>query len=58
MDIASRDSVVAWLSKGDPAIRWQVSRDLLARPLKEWRSDQARVAAGQRYATDRATRRR
>ena len=45
MDIASRDSVVAWLLKGDPAIRWQVSRDLLARPLKEWRSDQARVAS-------------
>ncbi len=44
MNIASRDSVVAWLLKGDPAIRWQVSRDLLARPLKECRSDQTRVA--------------
>ena len=41
---ASRDPVLAWLLKGDPAIRWQVFRDLLGRPAREWRAEQARVA--------------
>ena len=44
MDIASRDTVVAWLLKGDPAIRWQVGRDLLGWPRREWGAEQARVA--------------
>ncbi len=43
--LASRDPVLAWLLKGDPAIRWQVFRDLLGRPAKEWRTEQARVAS-------------
>jgi len=45
MDTASRDPVLAWLLKGDPAIRWQVGRDLLGWPLREWRAEQARVAS-------------
>ena len=45
MDTASRDPALAWLLKGDPAIRWQVFRDLLGRPVKEWRAEQARVAS-------------
>ena len=44
MNAASRDPVLAWLLKGDPAIRWQVFRDLLRRPRQEWRAEQARVA--------------
>jgi len=44
MDTASRDPVLAWLLAGDPAIRWQVERDLLDRPARRWRAEQARVA--------------
>lgn len=44
MDTASRDPILAWLLKGDPAIRWQVGRDLLGWPLRTWRAEQARVA--------------
>jgi len=38
------DEVVAWLLDGDPAIRWQVLRDLLGEPEEVWRREQARVA--------------
>ncbi len=40
----SRNSVIGWLLQGDPAIRWQVLRDLLGRPRREWQAEQARVA--------------
>lgn len=33
-----------WLLDSDPAIRWQVMRDLLDRPEEEWRSERAKVA--------------
>lgn len=36
--------VVDWLLEGDPAIRWQVMRDLLDAPKSSWRPEQARVA--------------
>ncbi len=32
----SEEPVVEWLLEGDPAIRWQVMRDLLHRPEREW----------------------
>src|SRR5512143_3328788 len=39
-----QDAVVAWLLRGDPAIRWQVQRDLLRRPQRAWLAEQRRVA--------------
>ncbi len=36
--------VVEWLLRGDPAIRWQVMRDLQSSASAGWRSEQARVA--------------
>lgn len=44
METASQDRVLAWLLRGDPAIRWQAGRDLLRWPAMEWRAEQARVA--------------
>lgn len=44
MGIVPRDPVLAWLLEGDPAIRWQVGRDLLGWPFRAWRAEQARVA--------------
>lgn len=38
------DEVLDWLMEGDPAIRWQVQRDLLDAPLKTWDAERARVA--------------
>ena len=37
-------SVIAWLLESDPAIRWQVMRDLLDAPEPEWRAERAKVA--------------
>ncbi|MCL2640943.1 MAG: hypothetical protein FWD53_08880 [Phycisphaerales bacterium] len=33
-----------WLMQGDPAIRWQVMRDLLNKPAAQWKPEQAKVA--------------
>jgi hypothetical protein len=41
------DAVLAWLIEpgaSDPAIRWQVMRDLLDRPEDEWAAERAKVA--------------
>jgi hypothetical protein len=38
------DEVVRWLLEGDPAIRWQVMRDLTGEPPTLWEAEQARVA--------------
>jgi hypothetical protein len=38
-----RDRVIDWLLDSDPAIRWQVMRDLLDAPESEWRSERAKV---------------
>ncbi len=35
--------VLEWLLAGDPAIRWQVQRDLLDAPEPEWQAERARV---------------
>jgi hypothetical protein len=34
------DPTLQWLLEGDPSIRWQVMRDLLDRPAKQWRAEQ------------------
>ncbi len=39
----SDDPVVNWLLEGDPAIRWQVMRDLLDAPQNEVAAERARV---------------
>lgn len=38
------DSVAAWLLDSDPALRWQVERDLLGAPAKVWETTRARIA--------------
>jgi hypothetical protein len=38
-----KDAVVEWLLEGDPAIRWQVLRDLLDAPAREWEAERART---------------
>lgn len=38
-----QDAVVEWLLEGDPAIRWQVLRDLLDAPAREWEAERART---------------
>jgi hypothetical protein len=37
------DPVIDWLLSSDPAIRWQVMRDLLETPEAEWMAERARV---------------
>jgi hypothetical protein len=39
-----RGRVIDWLLEGDPAIRWQVMRDLIGAPEPEWRAEQEKVA--------------
>ncbi|MGN6796632.1 MAG: hypothetical protein ACTHKS_00630 [Gaiellaceae bacterium] len=40
---AGNDDVLAWLLEGDPAIRWQVMRDLLDAPAADWEAERART---------------
>ncbi len=37
------DDLLRWLLDSDPALRWQVERDLLAAPAERWRATRARV---------------
>jgi hypothetical protein len=37
------EAVVDWLLEGDPAIRWQVMRDLLDVPSGDWEAERART---------------
>jgi hypothetical protein len=39
----SDGAVVEWLLEGDPAIRWQVMRDLLDQPASMWAAERQRV---------------
>jgi hypothetical protein len=39
-----RRRVIDWLLEGDPAIRWQVMRDLTHSPEKKWLAEQEKVA--------------
>lgn len=41
--MAPTGSVIDWLLDSDPAIRWQVKRDLLDAPEAEWQAERARV---------------
>jgi hypothetical protein len=38
------DQVSDWLMQGDPAIRWQVMRDLLDQPMDVYEQERAKVA--------------
>ncbi len=40
----SPSDVVAWLLDSDPALRWQVERDLLDLPASRWQATRARIA--------------
>jgi len=40
------DGTLEWLAGGDPAIRWQVQRDLLGRRPRTWRATRAAVERG------------
>jgi hypothetical protein len=51
------DGVIDWLLEGDPAIRWQVMRDLQDRPAREWERERAKVATdgwGKRLLAEQA----
>lgn len=39
------ETQIDWLLEGDPAIRWQVMRDLLAAPREDWQTERARTSA-------------
>jgi hypothetical protein len=41
--IACMDRVIKWLMEGDPAIRWQVMRDLLDMPESIWQAERRRT---------------
>jgi hypothetical protein len=41
--MASEESVIDWLLAGDPAIRWQVMRDLLDEPTETWERERRRA---------------
>ncbi|SCX24140.1 squalene cyclase [Mycolicibacterium fluoranthenivorans] len=38
------DALVSWLADADPALRWQVERDLMRMPAEVWQATRARVA--------------
>jgi hypothetical protein len=42
--MASQESVIEWLLAGDPAIRWQVMRDLVDEPAEMWERERRRTA--------------
>jgi hypothetical protein len=42
--MAESGSVIDWLLDSDPAIRWQVMRDLADAPEPEWQAERAKVA--------------
>lgn len=43
-ELAHDDAVIEWLLAGDPAVRWQVMRDLLDESLEVWEAERRRVA--------------
>lgn len=45
MDVATPDSVLEWLVESDPALRWQVERDLLHAPQHVWEDTRSRIAS-------------
>jgi hypothetical protein len=43
-ELAYDDAVLEWLLAGDPAVRWQVMRDLLGESVEVWEGERRRVA--------------
>lgn len=39
------EALISWLRDSDPALRWQVERDLAGEPPEVWRATRARVAS-------------
>src|ERR687896_315908 len=37
-------ALITWLRDSDPALRWQVERDLMAEPPEVWEATRARIA--------------
>ena len=42
--LVMRERLVSWLLDSDPALRWQVERDVLREPPEVWEPTRARVA--------------
>lgn len=40
----SEDTLIAWLLDSDPALRWQVERDVVGEPSLVWQATRARIA--------------
>jgi len=38
------DQILSWLLEGDPAIRWQVQKDLMNLPLSNWCAERRKIA--------------
>jgi hypothetical protein len=38
------EALTTWLRDSDPALRWQVERDVAGEPAEVWRATRARVA--------------
>ena len=47
------DPVIDWLLDGDPAIRWQVMRDLLDQPGEVWEAERRRTVSSGRTTAHR-----
>ncbi len=43
MPMAKTNELILWLLEGDPAIRWQTTRDLQGMPAKRWQTEQQRT---------------
>jgi hypothetical protein len=43
--IGFSDPLIAWLLDSDPALRWQVERDLLLEPTATWEATRARISS-------------
>jgi hypothetical protein len=39
----TNDFVISWLLGSDPAIRWQVMRDLLFTPEEAWQRERSKI---------------
>ncbi|MFI5384679.1 MAG: hypothetical protein ACHQ50_01025 [Fimbriimonadales bacterium] len=44
------EETIDWLMEGDPAIRWQVLRDLVGAPESEWEVERSKVGRGNDWA--------
>lgn len=44
MQMKTESKIIEWLLEGDPAVRWQVQRDLLGEPASVYEAEQAKIA--------------